>query len=74
MKDKTMKRTLMTCLFAAMFGLAGSAAEKPGAATELKTARAKLTQLREVYTDKHPKVQQQVERVHSLEKKQQTMK
>jgi hypothetical protein len=69
-----MKRILSASLFAALFGLAVSAAEKPNAATDLKAAKAKLAQLREVYTDKHPKVQQQVERVHALENKQQATK
>ena len=69
-----MKRILITSLFAALFSLAVSAADQPDAATQLKAAKAKLAQLREVYTDKHPKVQQQVERVHALEKKQQTTK
>ena len=68
-----MKRILITSLFTA-FSLFISAAEKPDTATELKAAKTKLAQLREVYADKHPKVQQQIARVETLEKQQQKAK
>ena len=69
-----MKRIMIASLLAAVFTVAVSADEKPDIATELAASKKKLAELREIFTDKHPKVQQQVQRVRTLEKQQQATK
>ena len=69
-----MKRIMIAWLLAAVFTVAVSAAEKPDIATELAAAKKKLTELRENFPDKHPKVQKQLQRVQMLEKQQQATK
>jgi len=44
-------------------------AEKPNAADELREAKAKLAELRIKYTDQHPMIRQQMERIKALESK-----